>query len=89
VESLPHAAARRVRIRIQRNGNIACNTQKGQQTHLLGLSTELKPTKISLSAPRADDETEGRGICTHKHLALWMPEDATTIPIKSRAHNKN
>jgi len=45
----------------QSNGNIANNTHKEeqeQQPHNPGLKTNLKPTKINLSAPRADDETE-------------------------------
>jgi len=50
----------------QSNGNIANNTQEEeeeeeqqqQQPHIPGLKTNLKPIKINLSAPRADDETE-------------------------------
>ena len=44
----------------QSNGNIANNTQEEQeqQPHNPGLKTNLKPIKINLSAPRADDETE-------------------------------
>jgi len=45
----------------QSNGNIANNTQEEeqeQQPHNPGLKTNLKLTKINLSAPRADDETE-------------------------------
>jgi len=45
----------------QSNGNIANNTQEEeqeQQPHNPGLKTNLKPTKINLSAPRADGETE-------------------------------
>jgi len=45
----------------QSNGNIANNTQEEeqeQQLHNPGLKTNLKPIKINLSAPRADDETE-------------------------------
>jgi len=42
--------------------NTTHNTQEEevqQQTHNPGLKTNLKPTKINLSAPRADDEIEG------------------------------
>jgi len=45
----------------QSNGNVANNTQEEeqeQQPHNPGLKTNLKPIKINLSAPRADDETE-------------------------------
>jgi len=42
--------------------NTTDNTQEEeeqQQTHNPGLKTNLKPTKINLAAPRADDEIEG------------------------------
>jgi len=45
----------------QSNEKIANNTQEEeeqQQTHNPGLKTNLKPTKINLSAPRADDESD-------------------------------
>jgi len=81
----------------QSNGNIANNTQEEEQQqppHNLGLKTNPKPTKINLSAPRADDEAKDSSHnlmrnFLNKHLTKLKLKDATTNLTKQRACDKN
>jgi len=64
VDSINHFIVRNKTFHVvitQSNDNVANNTQEEeqeQQPHNPGLKTNLKPTKINLSARREDDETK-------------------------------